>query len=169
MLIRLFVLFICLPFIELVLLLQLADATSWWVTLAIIIVTGVIGVIAARRDAVAAMKEVREALAEGRMPGREIQDGMMIALAAALLVMPGLLSDAVGFFLLIPLGRRVVGGYLRRRFAGRFQVYTSGFRPPTPPNTDFESESAPWSRLNSGGERFTIDSPSYGPKQGQPH
>ncbi len=176
MLIRLFALFICVPFIELVLLLRMADATSWLTTLTIVIVTGVIGSILARREGLAALMRFREALASGRMPGREIQDGMMIAVAAALLLTPGLLTDALGFFLLTPFGRRVVGGFLRRRYAGRFQVHTSGFQPQPPPNVDPDSTTTHRSPPNSNGDRFTVDgdrftvdSPSFGPKSRQPH
>lgn len=168
MLIRLFALFICVPFVELVLMLRLADATSWWVTLLIVLVTGVIGSLLARREGMAAILRFREALAAGRMPGREIQDGMMIAFAAAMLLMPGLLTDALGLFLLTPFGRHVVGGYLRRRYAGKFQVHTSRFQPQSPSQDTPESKTTPWSRPQTSGDRFTIDSPSFGPKQRQP-
>ena len=168
MLIRLFALFICIPLIELILLLRMADATSWWVTLAVVVITGVIGSVLARREGMAAITRFRKALAEGRMPGREIQDGMMIAFAAALLLTPGLLTDALGFFLLTPFGRRTVGGYLRHRFVGRFQVYTSGFQQQTPSSAEPEAQSTHWVRPSSSGDRFTIDSPSFGPKQQQP-
>ncbi|TWU19297.1 FxsA family protein [Allorhodopirellula heiligendammensis] len=171
MLIRLFALFICVPFIELVLLLRMADATSWMMTLTIVIVTGVIGSLLARREGLAALMRFRAALASGRMPGREIQDGMMIAFAAALLLTPGLLTDSLGFFLLTPFGRRTVGGFLRRRYAGRFQIHTSGFHPQSPssPDVDPASASGQWRPHPSGGDRFTIDAPSFGPKQGQSH
>lgn len=169
MLIRLFALFICIPFVELVLMLRLADATSWWLTLTIVIVTGVMGSLLARREGMAAILRFREALAAGRMPGREIQDGMMIAFAAVLLLTPGLLTDTLGFFLLTPFGRRTVGGYLRRRYAGKLQVYTSGFQPQSPPQVASETDTDPWSRPQPNGDRFTVDSPSYGPKQRQPH
>lgn len=167
MLIRLFALFICIPFVELVLMLRLADATSWWVTLMVVLVTGVIGSLLARREGMAAIMRFREALADGRMPGREIQDGMMIAFAAVLLLMPGLLSDALGLFLLTPFGRRTVGAYLRIRYGGKLQIYTSRFQPQSPPHTP-ETDTDTWSRPLPSGDRFTIDSPSFGPKQRQP-
>lgn len=168
MLIRLFALFICIPFVELVLLLRLADATSWWVTLTVVLVTGVIGSLLARREGMAAILRFREALAEGRMPAREIQDGMMIAFAAVMLLMPGLLSDGLGLFLLTPFGRRTVGAFLRRRYGGKLQIYTSRFQPQTPPQNTPEPDRDAWSRPQPSGDRFTIDSPSFGPKQRQP-
>lgn len=164
MLVRLLIAFIFIPFIELVLLLRMADATSWLTTLGIVVATGILGSILARREGLAAFARFREAMGEGRIPGKEIQDGMMIAFAAALLLTPGLLTDGFGFFLLIPQGRRVVGNFLRRRYAGKFQVYASGFGggPKADANPTGQFGSAP---RRGGSEGFTVDSPSFGPKQ----
>jgi UPF0716 protein FxsA len=168
MLLKLLAAFILIPLVELVLLLQMAEATNWLTTLAIVIVTGVIGSVLARREGLAAISRFREALAAGRMPGREIQDGLMIAFAAALLLTPGLITDGLGFLLLTPIGRRTVGGYFRRRYAGRFQFSTSGFgRHPATTNEYDDVEPSQRPRTSPGNDRFTVDSPSFGPKQSQ--
>lgn len=167
MLIRLLLAFIIFPFIELVLLLRMAEATNWLFTLAIVIGTGILGSILARREGLAALARFREAIAAGRMPASEIQDGVMITVAAVLLLTPGLISDAFGFFLLTPWGRRRVGDFLRRRYAGRFQVHTSGFgahRAIDPEPTDPTRWHGRSDRSPNG---HTIDSPSFGPKQEQ--
>ncbi|MCM2373256.1 FxsA family protein [Aporhodopirellula aestuarii] len=169
MLIRLLAAFILIPFVELILLLRMAEATSWLTTLTIVIVTGIIGSVLARREGMATIARFRSALAEGRMPGREIQDGMMIAFAAALLLTPGLLTDSLGFLLLTPFGRQLVGGYLRRRYSGRFQVHTSGFGTKTDSDSDRDFEPTRTTYSQSPGDRYTVDSPSFGPKQRQPH
>lgn len=162
---RLLLAFIVIPFVELVLLLRMADATSWLTTLAIVIVTGLIGSFLARREGLAAIGRFRAALAEGRMPGREIQDGLMIAFAAALLLTPGLLTDALGFALLTPVGRTKIGGFLRRRYGARFQIHASRFGR----NDESESTTPPQSRPESHSRyengAYTVDSPNYGPKQ----
>jgi UPF0716 protein FxsA len=46
-------------------------------------------------------------------------DGLLILVAAAVLLTPGLITDALGFFLLIPQGRRVVRSVVRRMMARR--------------------------------------------------
>ena len=77
-------------------------------------------------------------MSEGRVPSREIQDGLMIVFAAALLLTPGLLTDLVGFTLLVPIGRELIRKTLLKRYIGRFQVQvtTAGFTPPQhDPNT----------------------------------
>lgn len=169
MLIRLLLAFILIPFVELTLLLQLADETSWLATLAIVIGTGILGSVLARNEGIGALGRFREAMAAGRMPGREIQDGMMIAFAAALLLTPGLLTDTFGFFLLAPWGRRVVGNWIRRRFSRRFQVHTSGFESAHARSSRRESQpdgASRWGhRTGESTNGYTVDSPSFGPKQ----
>ena len=105
--------FILIPLIELYLLLQVAEHTSVATTVLIVILTGVIGSMLARREGAMAWFRFHAAVDEGRMPSREIQDGLLIVFAGALLLTPGLLTDTLGFALLIPTGRewvRKVGG-----------------------------------------------------------
>lgn len=122
MFLRLLAAFILIPLIELILLLRLSDMTSWQTTLLIVVVTGVIGSALARHEGIQAWYRFRTALAEGRPPSQEIQDGMMIIFAAALLLTPGLLTDAVGFTLLVPPGRAFVRRLIGRRFQSKFNV-----------------------------------------------
>ena len=100
--------FILVPLVELYLLLQLAHATSAGLTILIVIFTGMLGTYLARREGMATWFRFRSGLAKNRVPGREIQDGLMIAFAAALLLTPGLLTDALGFALLFPPSRDVI-------------------------------------------------------------
>ncbi len=129
MFIRLLAAFIIIPLIELALLMKLAELTSIFTTIALVIVTGVIGSYLARQQGIMVLHRFQSALAEGRMPSRELQDGLMIVFAAALLLTPGLLTDTVGFVLLFPIGRELIRQTLLRRYIGRFnvQVTTSGF------------------------------------------
>ena len=125
MLIRLLAAFILVPLIELVLLLQLASYTSVWTTIVVVVVTGIIGSMLARREGVMAWFRFQSALAEGRMPSTEIQDGLMIVFAAALLLTPGLLTDAFGFLLLVPIGRDLIRRFVLRRYLNRFHVHVA--------------------------------------------
>ena len=131
MLIRLLAAFILIPLVELFLLMQLAAATSIWITIALVIVTGTIGSLLARREGAAVWRRFRENAASAKLPAQEIGDGLMIAFAAALLLTPGVLTDVVGFALLTPAIRR----HLRQRLAsqvasqvaaGPVQVHTFG-------------------------------------------
>lgn len=139
MLLRLLLAFTLIPLVELFLLLRFAQLTGPLTTVAVVIVTGVIGSLLARRQGLLAWSRFRMALAEGRMPAREIQDGLLIAFAAALLLTPGLLTDTLGFLLLIPGFRGVARRYMAGRLAGRFRLSinsmgrnpTAGFRSTT--------------------------------------
>ncbi|TWU46335.1 phage T7 F exclusion suppressor FxsA [Rubripirellula tenax] len=126
MLIRLFAAFVIVPLVELYLLLQLAEATSLATTLMIVVVTGIMGSMLARREGTVAWHRFKLAMAEGRMPSREIQDGLMIVFAAALLLTPGILTDALGFTLLLPAGRSVFRRLFLAKYAGSFQVHVNG-------------------------------------------
>jgi len=137
MLIRLFAAFVIVPLIELFLLLKLASYTSVPTTILVVVVTGIIGSILARREGVMVWFRFRSALGEGRMPNREIQDGMMIVFAAALLLTPGLLTDAFGFTLLIPAGRELIRRTLLKRLMGKFKFQVTTYGDSTDP---FQSE-----------------------------
>lgn len=129
MLIKLLAAFILIPLIELMLLMKMAEMTSILHTFMLVIVTGVIGTYLARREGMMALNRFQLAMSEGRMPSREIQDGLMIVFAAALLLTPGLLTDFVGFALLIPAGRELIRRTVLKRYIGRFnvQVISAGF------------------------------------------
>ena len=126
MFLRLLAVFTLVPLIELYLLLQLATATSASATFLLVIVTGVIGSLLARREGAAAIRRFQGAIGETRMPTREIQDGLMIVFAAALLLTPGLLTDALGFVMLVPVGRDLVRQHLLKRFFRGFQFQAAG-------------------------------------------
>ena len=123
MLVKLLLAFILIPLIELFLLVWVAEQISFWRTVALVIVTGVIGSVLARRQGLQAWQRFRRATAEGRLPGREIQDGLMIAIAAALLLTPGILTDLAGFLLLTPPVRHVIRRALARHMAGRVKMH----------------------------------------------
>ena len=65
-------------------------------------------------------------MAAGQIPGDPLMDGLMILVAGALLVTPGVLTDLVGFALLTPPFRRVVKGWLKRRFQARIDLMSPG-------------------------------------------
>lgn len=130
MLARLLLLFILLPMVELALLLVIAEHTSVLFTLGMIIVTGVIGASLARREGTQCLSRIRAELAQGQLPGDSLVDGLMILVAGAMLITPGVLTDMLGFSLLIsPIRAR-----LKRLVVARFQhrVVVSGFSSGSP-------------------------------------
>jgi UPF0716 protein FxsA len=117
--ILLFVIFVVVPIAELYVLLQIGHAIGALPTIALLIVDSVLGAALMRSQGRAAWLRFNAALAEGRVPGREVMDGALVILGGALLVTPGFLSDVLGLVLLLPPTRAIVRRVLLRRFAGR--------------------------------------------------
>lgn len=150
MLLRLLLLFVTVPLVELYLLLQMAQVTGAAATFLLVIITGIIGSWLARREGVAAWQKFQTALAEGRMPSREIQDGLMIVFAAALLLTPGLLTDAFGFIMLVPVGRDLIRRFvLAKLFRGFGKVQFQ--------TTTFESATFESNRMHSFDDAKTVE------------
>ena len=115
-------LFIALPLCELGLLLKVGEFLGWRGTIALVVVTGVVGVTLARLEGTRVLINIQRDLAQGRMPAPYLLDGVMILLAGALLITPGLITDTVGFLLLIPVCRAAVKQWLRRKLESKLRV-----------------------------------------------
>ncbi len=112
---KLLFLFIVVPAVELGLLIQLGIRIVTLPTLGLIAVTGVVGAFLARRQGLSVLRQMQAEMAAGRLPGGSIVDGVIILLAGALLITPGILTDIVGFTCLVPQARRIFKKYLWRR------------------------------------------------------
>ena len=127
MLARLLLLFIAVPLIELAILLKLGSVFGLLPTIALVIVTGVAGASLARSQGLRVLLQIRQELAAGQVPVGKLMDGLIILIAGALLLTPGLLTDLVGLTVLLPGPRDFVKRQLGRRLSalvssGRFNV-----------------------------------------------
>ena len=111
----LLLLFVVVPALELGLLIQIGRMVGTLPTLALIVFTGVLGAWLARRQGLGVMRQVRAEMADGQIPAGPVVDGVLILIAGAVLMTPGLLTDLFGFFLLVPAGRRLVKNHLKER------------------------------------------------------
>lgn len=125
MLFYLFLLFTVVPLVELALLVWLGGQTEWWVPILLVIADGVAGALLWRWQGLRVIGRIREEMAAGRMPADALVDGLLIFLAGAFLITPGMLTDAVGFALLIPPVRAVVKRFAQAWFVRHVQVRTS--------------------------------------------
>jgi UPF0716 protein FxsA len=114
---NLLLLFIVLPAVELYLLIRIGELIGAFATVGLIIVTGAIGAAMARSQGLRVLSAVQREIAAGELPAGSLVDGLMILIAAALLVTPGVLTDAFGFLCLTPGFRVIVKRELERRFA----------------------------------------------------
>ncbi len=113
MLIKLILIFTIVPFIELSLLIELGTYIGTLNTIVVVVVTGIIGAFMARIAGLSVLFRIQENLRAGIFPKDEIFDGILILIGGAFLLTPGLLTDAVGFLLLLPLGRESVKRWLK--------------------------------------------------------
>ena len=134
---QLLLLFVAVPIVEMYLLIRIGEAIGWPPTLALVLVTGVLGATLARRQGLSALRRIQEETAAGRVPGDALFDGALILVAGAVLITPGVLTDVFGFLCLVPAFRRMLRRRLSERFAtavreGRvsFTVTTLGTPPP---------------------------------------
>ena len=119
MFLRLLLLFTIVPLIELYLLIKIGGIIGVVPTIAIVIGTGVLGAWLARWQGLAVLRRISDEVAAGRLPTDALIDGLLILVAAAVLLTPGLLTDSLGFVLLVPpsraLVRKVVAAAIARR------------------------------------------------------
>ena len=122
--IGIFLLFVLVPIAELTLLLMIAEATHWWLSLLIVIATGLIGASLARHQGANAWRRLAADLRTGKLLTDSGLDAVLILIAGIVLITPGVLTDLVGIFLLVPLTR----GWARKRIkewaSKRFRVET---------------------------------------------
>ena len=99
---KLLLIFITLPILELAVLLRLDDAIGLFQTIVLIFLTGIIGAWLVRQQGISIIFKIKKEISDGNMPAKEMIDGVMILIAGAVLVTPGLITDIFGFLLLIP-------------------------------------------------------------------
>jgi UPF0716 protein FxsA len=114
------VLFIVVPIVELYVIIQVGQAIGVLPTLALLVADALLGSLLLRHQGRGAWRRFNMALAERRFPGREVADGLMIAVGGTLLLTPGFITDIFGLILLIPptraIVRRLLRSYVNRRF-----------------------------------------------------
>jgi len=112
---RLLLLFIIVPVVELTLLLQIGDRIGLLATIGLVVGTGALGASLARWQGLGVLRKAQAEMAAGRLPAGQLVEGVLILVAGAVLMTPGVLTDAFGFFCLIPAGRRLLKAYLVHR------------------------------------------------------
>ena len=115
MLLGLFFLFTLVPLLELYLLIRLGTYVGAVDTIAIVIGTGVAGGLLAKSQGLAVLDRMRTELNQGRLPAESLLDGLLILIAGAMLVTPGLLTDGLGLLLLVPWSRQGIKSWLKRK------------------------------------------------------
>ena len=110
----LFLLFVVVPSADLVLLVRLGRAVGVFPIFALVLGTASLGMVFMRAQGTRMLAGLARELATGRIPGRQMLDGLAIVVGGGLLIAPGLLTDAAGLTLLFPPTRRWLQAATRR-------------------------------------------------------
>lgn len=134
----LIVLLLAIPLADALFLVVVADAVGWQITVALVVLTALVGTLLVRAEGRHTLRKIQRRLQQGQIPTDELLDGAMLIAAGAFLLTPGLVTDTIGFLLAVPLSRLpirealkrgLVKPYLERKTDGLLSgaVWTSGF------------------------------------------
>ncbi|RYP87103.1 FxsA family protein [Nocardioides guangzhouensis] len=105
-------LFFGIPLLEIIVLIQVGQAIGPWWTILLLVADSIFGAWLMRREGSRAFQALSDALRNGRMPARELADGMLILAGGLLMLAPGFITDVFGILLILPftrpIGRRVL-------------------------------------------------------------
>ena len=160
-------LLLIIPVVEIAVFITVGSAIGVWPTIGLIIVTAVLGSIFLRRQGLSTIGTIQREIQAGRLPGKELVSGLMIAIAGVLLLTPGFVTDTLGFLLFVPGVRNAVWNFVKSKVvvvggqaAGAFGSRSSGpsRRPGQPDVVDLSGEeyrrqpdpSSPWNEKQDG-------------------
>jgi UPF0716 protein FxsA len=118
----LLLLFVVIPIVEIYVIVQVGSAIGVLPTIVLLIADAVIGTWLFRREGRKAWEALQQAIAEHRVPTREVTDGALVVVGGALMLAPGFVTDAVGLLCVLPPSRavlrRLVSIWVARRLLG---------------------------------------------------
>jgi UPF0716 protein FxsA len=118
--------FILVPLAELAVLIAVGEWIGLVPTLILLLLVSVAGAWLAKREGLVAWRRFQQALAEGRVPAREVLDGALVIFGGAFLITPGFITDVIGVLLLLPPTRALFRRMLVRRFTSGLVVSVAG-------------------------------------------
>ena len=115
MLWKLFLAFTLIPVSEIYILITIGGQIGILPSIALVILTGIVGASLARSQGLQTLGRIQDSFQQGLVPGEELLNALLIAIAGVVLLTPGFLTDAAGLFLLIPATRTLCREWLKRR------------------------------------------------------
>ncbi len=125
-------LLLAIPILEIAVFIVVGQLIGLWPTLGLVLLTAILGTMLLKRQGFSTLAAIQRETKAGRVPGRELMDGVMIAVAGVLLLTPGLVTDAIGFLLFVPGARAAIRNWLKSRvMVVGGQSFGMGGTPPT--------------------------------------
>ncbi|MFG5011725.1 membrane protein FxsA [Vibrio cholerae] len=126
-------LFIAVPVIEIALFIQVGGVLGVWPTIALVLLTAIVGASLVRSQGLQTLLTVQQRLAQGQLPAQQILEGVMLAVAGVLLLTPGFFTDILGMLVLLPAPRAYFAKQLMSRVVvGNIHSSGAGFEQPNP-------------------------------------
>ena len=123
----LLLLFFTVPLVEIYVLLEVGGAIGVLPTIALVVLTAVMGAGLIRAQGIATLGRVQQELARGELPAVGIIEGALLLVAGALMLTPGFVTDTIGFLILVPpLRRRAIQSFLARRMVAAGMAASRG-------------------------------------------
>jgi len=146
---RVIALLLLVPLVDMLLLVVLTGYIGWVAVVLLVVLTALVGTLLVRAEGRHTLRRIQQRIARGEVPTKELLDGALLLVSGVLLLTPGLVTDAIGFLLVVPLTRYpiraavqkwVVTPYIDAKTGGLAsgQIYVGGFPgdegdPSTPP------------------------------------
>ena len=122
----LFLLFIAVPIIEMVLLIEVGGLIGVIPTIGLVVLTATLGIWLLRLQGMATWFRLQARLSQGELPGSELVEGGLLLIGGALLLTPGFFTDTVGFCCLIPFTRQQIAATLLARLIPHIDGFNIG-------------------------------------------
>ena len=117
--IALFVIFIVVPLAELYVLIQVGQVIGVWWTILLLIADSIFGSWLIKGEGGRAWRALQERINSGKVPTKELADGVLVVIGGALMLSPGFVSDVFGMLLILPFTRpvfrRLLSAYATKR------------------------------------------------------
>ncbi|MGZ0746620.1 FxsA family protein [Haloparvum sp. AD34] len=107
-------LLLLIPLADALFLVVVADHLGWQLTVALVVLTAILGMLLVRAEGRHALRRIQRKLGQGSPPTDELLDGALLIAAGAFLLTPGLVTDTIGFLLALPLTRVPIRAGLKR-------------------------------------------------------
>ncbi len=135
------------PIIEIVVIVAVGRAIGAWPTFLLLVATSLLGALLIRREGPRTWRALDQAVRSGRMPAREIADGVVVLVGGSLLVLPGFVTDVLGLLLVLPFTRPIARSLLAAVISRRLLAQSERFSGPTvtgqPTPPGWEQEQTP--------------------------
>jgi len=108
---------ILVPIAEIYLLIKIGSQIGALITILLIFLTAIVGIYYAKYEGINILKSGFIQLSKNQAPTYEMISGAAVAFAALLLIVPGFITDIIGFFLIFPFSRKFVFTFFEKKFS----------------------------------------------------